>query len=399
MCQHILVNLHDVELNEKMLLILGMYGSLTNKDGFGIASVSTTLKSEYPMYLDLTVGKDIKGLKSAKSNPLMGHVRNASPNVPVCLENTHPFLENNIVFQHNGKLSPKNPKEFVLDYETEVLDEKTGKSEKKTYKYSDSMLFFKEFLKVYKDEEHFIDSLKETMDKFYGKFAFMFNIGNTHYVIRGKTADLYISYLMDEDGKKALGYVVCTSFANLDVGSILLSNLNQLEGKPRLNFSVPTALEEETVYKAGKFGLIKIGKLEENSEVYSSNYADWGPSSKTTNFIGKGATQIKKVVVGGDKLIVDLYEFQRKFSLSVKDLSDIFMVGYGVSLKELEPEIVKHFLDKVVPLFGQKVKKEIRKELLKLKNGYPVSRGEYMNQGVQFPWMVWDEESQKKLLT
>lgn len=393
MCELSLVNLKNASINRKLFLIAGSVGSIANDDGWGYADSTGIYKNYLPMFLDESSGEMLKTTKV--KTPLLGHVRAASLQVPVCTENSHPFLEKDIIFMHNGSLKPKNEKDFVLEYKVTEKD-KDGKDMEETYKYSDSKMFFDRFLSRYKVGGNFLEKLKETMDEFYGKFAMMFYIGKDIFVVRGKTANLYISYLKESSKEKApiLGYVINTSLTTLDFSTALLSNMEELEGKPKLHFTYPVLLSDETVWKAGEFDLEKIGELKENYNSYSSKEMGVG------NFFPRSGAVTRTPMgdTGGinygkeDNLIKELHEFRIRYSLSVKDLSDIFMVGYGVSLLNIEVPILEHFFKRVVPLITKKADKDIRRRVKKTLSGICVNRTQYIGTGKEFPWMMWTGE-------
>lgn len=400
MCELCLVNLKSNSLNRKLFLIAGSAGSIANDDGWGYADSTGIYKTHLPMFIDESAGEMLRTCKV--KTPLLGHVRAASPQVPVCVDNSHPFLENEIIFMHNGSLKPKNEKDFVLEYKVMEPD-KDGKEVEKTYKYSDSKMFFNRFLSRYKIGDDFVEKLKETMGEFFGKFAMMFYIGNDIFVVRGKTANLYISYLTESSKKdaKVLGYVINTGLTTLDFSTTLLSNMEELEGRPKLHFTYPELLPDETIWKAGELGLEKIGEIKENYSSYSpgkemgaGNFIQRSGALSSTRTGGTGGTNYGKE----DNLIKELHEFRIRYSLSVKDLSDIFMAGYGVSLLNIDVPILEHFFKRVVPIITKLADKDIRRRVKKTLSGICVNRIEYIA-GKQFPWMMWTKEEINTYLT
>lgn len=400
MCELTLASLGSSVLNRKGFLIAGILGSVSNDDGWGYGDVVGVYKTAYPMHMDLQAGEMLREVKS--KSYLLGHVRAASTNVPVCKANSHPFLKQNIIFMHNGKLTPLDEKKFTLEYTVEETNEK-GVKVTRTYKHSDSKIFFEHFLSKYKKDANFLEKLQETMDDFYGKFAMMFYIGTDVYVARGKTANLYISYLLD-DNKNPTGYFINTSAATLNLTTSLMSNLETLEGRPPLNFSNPALLPDETVWKAGPTDLEVLGKMKENSSPsYTGSYTQrdgTGNFSQTGGWTSQtgGGGNTGAAISKEDFLIRELYDFVRRYSISYRDVSDMFMRGYGISLLDLEPAILEHFFKKVVPLITKKAPKDVRKEVMKTLQGLAVNRTEYIGLGKQFPWMLWTHEQKKAFI-
>ncbi len=52
-----------------------------------------------------------------RTDMLIGHLRWATPGMPLCAENTHPFASGSIAFAHNGGLSPLEAIEELIDPE------------------------------------------------------------------------------------------------------------------------------------------------------------------------------------------------------------------------------------------------------------------------------------------
>ncbi len=393
MCQISLCNLGEQALNKKLFLLMGHEGSPIHDDGWGLSNSSGEIwKCSLPMFSTSDSGEILKGFDTGKT-PLLGHIRQASPKVPVMKQNSHPFKQKGISFVHNGKLSPKDEKNFVMEEEVVEIDSKT--KEKKTVKVnrSDSLIFFEEFMKHYKGEDSFVKALQETMELFTGKFALVFVVNGKYYIARGRTADLYISYLMDRSDKeeKVIGWAINTSKDVLDKSLLLLSNLQQLDGKKPLDFTIPKILEEETIYKADKNGLEVVGEIKENSAPATTynygQYNNWQKgntgASNPTKPTTETTTEIDKDTA---KMFARIYDFLRGSSLSTQDLQFIFDKMYSASILEVTKPMLEHFIKVVIPRIDNKTNKDIRKRLRKILGGHYLMHYQYRDD-MEYPWM------------
>jgi predicted glutamine amidotransferase len=396
--------LNDEELNKRILLLMTTLGSSVHKDGWGIVCEDgENFKCSFPSYYTIDSGKIIREVSSGNTS-LMGHVRFASPQVPVNLENSHPFTNKQFQFMHNGKLDPKNEKEFTTEITTEVSVESKTKPgeftlEKKIIKISDSKLYFNSFIETWKSNYKkgieintcFVDSVVKSVDKFYGKFAFLFSLSglNKRYIVRGKTADLYISYLLESNKKNSavLGYVINTSQELLDRCCILLSNLQQLDGKEPLIFSDPVLITEESIFEAGKFDIVKIGEVKETSAPVTSYYQTGNQQNR--NFTGGGNTGINTDAV--DKYSRIVFKFMLDNFLKISDIQNLFTAFYAVSLLEVDEEILKHFCKTVIPRFNSLSPKKIRSEIYKVCGGYLGGIYFIGEDKFEYPWMLNDK--------
>lgn len=409
MCQMTFANTHNVELNREIFLVLSALGGPQNDDGWGFCDTNKMFKTDLASHFIPDAGT-ILLRDYTQNSALMGHIRAASPQVPVTYDNTHPFLLGDVFFQHNGKLTPRKPEDFTLEYDTEVLNTTSNKMEKRTFKISDSLLFFQEFSKIYADKKSVPDSLVDAMNLFYGKFAFMLGVGTDWWIVRGKTADLHISYILNGRGEKAktLGYVVNTNASVLDIGLNLVSNLRQLRGEKMLYYTFPSAIKEETIFKAGKFNIEEIAPIKEVAEPTKSYYSGYtrGGAAGAGNFSQSttGTSSDHGIKLSAEEtLISELHDFRKRYSLSLSDISDMFFLAYNASLLEIQPELLKHFLYKIAPMFSgtnkkrKKLIKDTRKAVTKAKLGLSVSRMHYMGTKRQFPWMLWEESEMQDL--
>ena len=372
-----------------------------------------TFKCELPLYLTSNAGTLVKKDRTKqKDRPFIGHIRRASVKVPVNTENAHPFFKDDILMVHNGGLTPNDEKEIPMEYKVKEMVAKTvnGKTEKKeeevTYKLSDSKIFLDKFAEEYQKREgsnpvtDFEKAFNDAMSKFYGKFAMVFAIGESYYIVRGNTADLFISYLQDSTGKK-LGWVINTSDKILDFACSMISGLNLFQGKSELNFTYPKALEKETIYLAEPLDVKAVGKAKENVYVYRK---EAGVSNFSRQNFGSNAGSNGAATSGrasdnflSPEFCADaLFDFMYDFSVSVEDLQTIFYILYGASFLELTHEIVEHFFVEVVPVFKASTTRKLRKNM---KKNYPLGFHRYLyTENVQYPWFLNEMHVQGDLI-
>lgn len=410
MCHLCVVNSNDELLNKQLLTILGDVGSVIQDDGFGIFDGRKAWKTARPFYLTTNAGEIIRReLPRTGQRPLALHLRQASPMVPVCNENSHPFIGEGFTLAHNGKLTPKKEEDFVLEEEVPDIDEKTGKQREdkkdgklltKKVKRSDSLIFFEHLLEIKRknSDYDFPTLLVETMKDFNGKFAFIAHDGKKMYVVRGRSADLYISYLLEDNKQDApvYGFVVNTSKDALLHGLLLASHVRQIQGLSQIHFSLPVMLEEETIFQVEKTDLKVLGKIKETFAPVSSTNDYWkgsrggvaGASNFTTthqrNSTEGGATSAQETETA--KLCKKVWNFMEKYSLSPLDIQYMFFAYYGISLKQAELSILRHFTKKIIPHLCSGVKKQVRKDVYKSTGGHSVGIGSYKN-GDQYPWV------------
>jgi hypothetical protein len=419
MCEISVVNLKDSLLNRKLFLLMGFLGSGIHKDGWGLGTGDgTSWKCSLAMQLTSDAGKVLAKYGKKSKGPFLGHIRQASTKIPVTIENSHPFTMEDIVFVHNGKLTPKVEKNFEMEVEVPDLDkdskeqvDKDGNRKMKKIPRSDSLVFFEKFVEYFttyerkdkeSDDEFFVRVLNSTMELFTGKFAFVFIINGKFYVVRGKTADLHISYLLDSGKKDAntIGWAVNTSKIRLDDSLLLLSNLQQLDGQPPLHFTYPTILKEETIFRADSLELEPIGEIKENTsytqayktraETSAGNFSHYGGAITQKTGGARGMTEI-------DKLYKEVYEFQRSYSLSLSDMQNIFDACYYASLLEATESLLKNFCREILPKMRKKTTKEIRKRVKHATSGLHVASYHY-DKEFKYPWFLNSPEMQLKFV-
>lgn len=413
MCQISLVNLHDRNLNEKLWLLMGTLGSqVKHDDGWGVAdSEGNYFKCGIPMHYTTNSGEKIK--EAVKTDGiLLGHVRDASSFVPVNTKNAHPFIINDIVFVHNGKLTPKDEKGFIMDEQVPDIDLKTGvqytdkegKLLTKTVGRSDSLIFFEEFMKDWEadateyasEEAKFVSVVNTTMLKFYGKFALVFIINGTFYVCRGKQAELNITFFRATDAvdSPVTGWAINTDARVLDTCVVLLNNINHLEDKPELHFSLPSLLTEETIFVAEDEGLRAIGKMKEGLapvKTYPATTTAWKGNQTSANPTiggnGNGATEDRL-----EKITRKIYNFMEDYSMSPQDIQILLYAAFGASTLEVNVDMLEIFHDEILLRLKNLTTGKIQKKVRKTNTGYI---GLYDYGDRNYPWMLNDRGTQK----
>lgn len=412
MCQITVSNLHSALLNRKFYLLAGSIGSTVHDDGWGfVESSKKIVKWGLALYYTTNSGQVLaQNLKS--TGVFVGHVRQASPQVPVCDDNSHPFLLEGISFVHNGKLTPKEPEKFVLEEDGETWNATKKEFEPGKVKRSDSLVFFEEFIKDWQaiasenlsQNDRFVKALNTTMEKFYGKFAMVFVINGSTYIVRGRTADLHVSYLLENDVKEnpaQIGWVVNTDKKLTEVASLLLSNLEQLDGRPPLRFSIPASLAEETIYLAEPSQLITLGKVKENIAPVTTYYSS-GRVAGAGNFTGTTSGKTQNTTGNSDtktrlEILTEMvFKFITDYSLSLGDLQNLFYITYEIGIPEVTEPILEHFCEEIIPLLRNQTSKAIRKQVKKKTAGF-VPMFKY-TQDVQYPWLMNPRNLQLKVV-
>lgn len=400
MCEISVVNLGEY-LNKKLFLLMGTMGSFEHKDGWGFADKNGELwKCAIPMHFTSNSGEVLRTRLPESDGITLGHIRRASPEVPVVQKNSHPFSKEDITFVHNGKLSPKDDVGFILEEEVLDLDkdgkeqfEKDGSKKMKKVKRSDSLIFFEKFAENWKADvlpgndidESFVSVLKKTMGLFYGKFAMVFIIQGRFYVVRGKTANLYISYLRATENPDSdiLGWAINTNDITLRESLTLLSNLRQLDGEEKLYFSYPTPLKQECIFLAEETGLKELGTILEGTAPVKTYGYDYSKTSTAANTAKKYNTKSDRF----DVLKQEVFEFLKAYSLHPNDLSVIFMLGYGLPLHRISEGVLEHFVSEVIPLLSNATNKKTRKAIKAALLDNPVRFFRYKD-GINYPWML-----------
>jgi predicted glutamine amidotransferase len=325
-----------------------------NKDGYGIfvkesGRVFKSDKRPIEMY---GMGNFLR--QSIKTNdPILSHVRSASATKGVKLlgdTNSHPFYTDKLVLAHNGTLEMKDEKDI-------------GELPKNWDTIIDSEKFLYHLDKEYKD--NLPTSLASTMEKWTGKFAFLiYDKGaNKYYASNGKTADLYITYLVSvkkekgADGKDVeistkLGYLINTTITSLNNAIPVIQGIMQILGE-KLLFTYPKELEDNAVFELGATDIEKVGDIKENSKITYTNITVGGSDSNF--FSGRNTTHTSEISSIYKKMGTEIQDFLTESELDYKDLDELFMVLYSIPFFGASPHNIRNFTTDAIPYFRKRV--------------------------------------------
>ena len=373
MCQLTYVNLQDKVLNAHAVFLLTTIGSEKHDDGTGIILADNSIwKTKIAAEKILNLG-DILSKYITNKKPIPAHIRWATYGIAVNDENAHPFIGKHFILMHNGTLLPK-------------VEEKKNKDVD-----SDSKQFLDSLDKALDDNPagSFEEIFNKAMQKYAGKFAFIIRNKDTStdYIIRGKTADLYIAYVEEKGVRR--GYVINTSKDLLTVSIRLLSGMIKISHNLDLTMTEPELLKNETIYKATKVGIEVVGTTKEYEVikpvqiVQQSGFMRLG--SATPSYVAE-KTGTEKML----KLVNRIYDFTKEHLLQPIDIQRIFLLTMGLSLLEANEEDFAVLVDYVIPKISasKNTKKKIAKLLAGKTNVMPDDI--YTVGNLEYPWMVND---------
>ena len=212
MCQLSFIHVpNDLKLEKTILAIQFLINSrITHTDGWGFYSNAHIMKSKLNASLTSNLGELIN-IYVKEKEPIIAHVRAASTGTEVIKENAHPFETKDLILAHNGTLSFRKKEE---EEKWEVL----CKENKKYEDMIDSEIFITLLQQDYekKQKKSFPLVIKETMEKFYGKFAFLIYVKpeKKYYIIRGRTATLFGCQILLKDSP--IGIIINTEKHDLE---------------------------------------------------------------------------------------------------------------------------------------------------------------------------------------
>lgn len=336
MCQLTLIDLGNKTYNRIAAVTLMRENSkITNKDGCGVYNpVSGIQKTDSQASSLSLLGHDMK-LAKMNDDPLICHVRNATTTLEKKLlssEHAHPFWSSHFILAHNGSL---------------VFKEKEREAEYKDKELIDSEIFLAELEKNY-DPKSVVETLTKTMNLFRGKFAFLIyhKPEKTYYVVRGKTATLYVSEVSMDDGKK--GIIVNTELDSLNASIMYITNLLSVLGTDTV-FDNPKLLEVESIYKLHEHSLEKIGTLlETTKEVVTVTNFVRGTANTTVDSTAMGVM----TETGGSKNAVTKWiaKWLSKNGLSIIELDWMSFELMGKCLLDCSAEDVRVLVTLLVDL-------------------------------------------------
>jgi predicted glutamine amidotransferase len=362
-----------------MIYLLGKNGSEKHDDGTGFICPDNMIwKTDMSANKITNLGSIINS-NITNDSPVPFHIRSATYGIEVTKENAHPFHGKHFILMHNGTLLPRDGKE--------PTDKKND---------SDSLRFLKALdeCKDINPDRTFEEIFNDAMQNFAGKFAFIIRERETSYdyIVRGRTAELYISELTVDLIKK--GYVINTSKDTMIESFRELVNIWDISHDAVIQFSQPTILEMESIFSANEVGITKIGNAIEVSPKKETNYpiADdynwrgYNPHSRGDSFLDGVGKETKEIV----EKAVKIYEFLHEHGMSLTDFQLMIMISGGVSILELTEEDLEMFIDYMIPKISapKKVKAEVKKLL---KGGY-FPNAVYEKYGLEYPWTANESE-------
>ncbi len=383
MCQLTYCNLHDAYYNSLMGYLLAYIGSERHDDGCGIiCSDNKIWKSKFAARKVVNLG-EIFYEKFADEKPVPLHIRKATYGIEVNDENAHPFRGKHYLLMHNGTLVPKD-----------------GEEPKDKKKDSDSEKFLKALDKATdeKPDDSFESIFNATMQQFSGKFAFIIrNIDtNTDNIVRGKTAELWISHLTID--KKKSGYVINTSKETMLDSFKLFKNIASLIDGKEYILTEPLLLAQETIFAAGKETIKEIGKTKETVVIKPIVEIDYAVNRMLNKAKAKDESPelVQKLILLAERI----YEYLEEHSMELIDLQLIFQAIAGISLLEVTLEDLVMFREYLLPKIT--ASNNIRKRIHELLDGKPFPKELYKLHDLEYPWPLNDgvkvEEYLKKFL-
>lgn len=365
-----------------MVYLLGKEGAERHDDGCGLINSQCAIwKTEKAANKITNLGKIINSI-IVDDFAVPFHIRMATFGIEVTKENAHPFLGEYFVLMHNGTLLP--------------IDGEEPKDKKRD---SDSL----EFLRCLDSErkknpkEKFEDHFNKAMENFAGKFAFIIREIKTKkdYIVRGRTADLYISNIK-KDGK-LIGYVINTSNITLRDALLEFENIASIHTGCSFEFSQPVLLSAETIFLAGLHSIEKVGSAKENTVVKKIEKEEPADSRArslvpvTRPFHSSDREKMPASLEKIMRLATRYYDFLSEHSLTLLDLQVMFKLMGGISLLEASSKDLAFFSDHMIPKIS--TSKKFRKKVKSILNDGPFPYDFYKAYPFfEYPWMLNDED-------
>jgi len=247
MCQLLYVNLHGEKYNHLATYVGLLRDSVFNhKDGWGIFTerYGTPVKCKGAL-LDTIGLHNFPELFDER--PVIGHVRKASVHKDIKDSNfNHPFSSDKYILAHNGTLS---------DGSTIPVDK------------IDTQIFLEKLLEESESKKEFPDIFNNTMEKFWGKFAFLIRdlTSKNNYIIRGTKAELHkVDFLINDT---FAGYIVNTEKTCLsDIANQLRILFLTIDPSLKYDFDNLEELEKNSIYLAKDDSVEKIADANEQTE-------------------------------------------------------------------------------------------------------------------------------------
>ena len=273
MCQLTLIDLKKKSYNNLFLYLSLVNNSKVHKDGFGfLANKQDIFKSEKSPRVLINLSEIISTVNTS-DEMILSHVRQIAVGKVPLLKDSHPFRLPDFILAHNGTLKWKDQA-----------------NESKYTGIIDSEIFASELQLAYNSNPNFVECIKNTYEKFTGKFAFLiYNIReNKFYVVRGKTAKLHLANIFKLEGENStsLGYIINTELDTAKDAIETFIDIVELMDSSVLDYKIEE-IDEECIYEYTGESLIKLSEIKENIEVkqFGNDYDDtyeWCRNSMTT---------------------------------------------------------------------------------------------------------------------
>ena len=395
MCQLTLVNLNDVELNKLFLsTALQINSSVGNRDGTGFMVINEPKPKRLETVLWKTkesaesiedLGIEIRNTVSTKY-PIMAHVRAASRGIAVTNDNVHPFEGDRFYLAHNGTLYGKDE---IISW---AGNDDVGLE-------SDSLTFLKSLEAEAKANKKtsIVELLNSVMGNYKGKFAFLIydTFYDTHYVIRGSTADLHIANVLVVSGEEieCVGFVVNTKKNCLEDALMLFSQTAQIVTGKQYAFAKVEELDKNTIYEVNGITLVKVGELKENPVTYTAytTYSPYAGMAGAGTGTHAGAVYVDNTVAIW-KLSDRISRFMEDHFLSIVDIDALFHIFLGYGIADTDMDDFALFCSDIIPKISASKKLRSRMGTLLGVNGTIHVNMYSKVKGLEYPWMLNDSK-------
>ena len=373
MCQLNFANLRNKEWNGLYYLTQTFENSLTNKDGFGFYADGYKLTSKLSPNSCYNIG-DLLRKNYTSAGPILSHVRLATvgiANKKVVEDATsHPFEGKYFVLAHNGVLELKVYNDKYKDVPV------------------DTLVFLYELENRYEKEKDIAKCISETIDLFYGTYAFLIYNKETseYYAVKGRTKKLHLLSVFNNVTKEELGYVLNTDALDADLNLLRIRNIFQFLYGIDIDNSKPIDLEPESIFLLGDVPK-KIGSVKESIRPAVA-YSKWEDDYYTKN-------SRKDYVIPQD-ILDPFHAFVSDLGLNLCELDVICFTTTGKGLVSLSEEeatwLIKNVLNKIRAFYTKgkqniwyEIIKETRGKFLK---GVPSYTYPYIQYGLRFPYVI-----------
>jgi len=366
MCQLTYIFSSDLNLLKLAFHIIPTVNSLTDhQDGYGVYHNGKLYKTA--SQASRICFKNAGFIFDTKK-PVLIHVRKASTFYRHLIKDqySHPFESENFILAHNGTLSRK-------DF-------------KREYDLIDSQLFLKTLEEKYVKVKDFCTAIKEAMDEYKGKFAFLIfekNTGN-YYAVVGKTANLHMLKLTD--GKYNYGYILNTGEKDLSDSSTIIFDLYNSQANIRLNIQEKVVpLKNESIFLLTQDGPRLIGEIKETEDKYYQDDLLYPKTSSATTPVNQGNIERKN---GTDKNIINnIKYFLQRAAFTLNDLNNLCIMIFDKGLMSLDYDEQLKFQFYMMEIFDKNITKEDRR----LIRGHSVLMRKY------FPWFLNIKEIKEEI--